>query len=358
MVKWLTTASAPEERARIMVNTGGWNTRVLKDIPGYRVAQFRRQIEQTSFGDLDKLSPELLCMVLGHLSCNDLEALRSCSIGGRITVLDFPPYRTLLTHTPIIFSVLKKTGLARSFSIATIYETFASALCTTCGQFGGYVFLPSFSRCCLHCAETLHKFLPISRIQANKEFGVKGKTVLDSLPQLHTIEGYYNCDKGKIRWYQQNLTVFSHELVERMSDPTDSSLPRYDQGFVNQKTIKAYQRYMALTPLPSFIPKSGSMENGVYCAGCALRAKEHQPRHGLRRIGHRHSTARKNPITEGGDIGCWMGTSKENCDLNIAQDKLYDSRHVHSHLQGCAAAQALLKHKWTEWQKEISATET
>lgn len=133
MLEWLTATVAPRKRA--MINGGGFNR-----IPDYRVVQLRRQIDQPSLGDLGKLPPELLCMILGHLSCNDLEALRSCSAGAHIAVVSFPLYRTLCAHAPAIIAILKKTRLATSFSITKIYETFASTCCTTCDQFGGYVF--------------------------------------------------------------------------------------------------------------------------------------------------------------------------------------------------------------------------
>ncbi|MCJ1271116.1 hypothetical protein MMC22_011015 [Lobaria immixta] len=351
MLEWLTTTVAPRKRA--IINGGGFNR-----IPDYRVMQLQRQIDQPSLGDLGKLPPELLCMVLGHLSCNDLEALRSCSAGAHIAVVSFPLYRTLCAHAPAIIAILKKTRLATSFPITKIYETFASTCCTTCDQFGGYVFLPSFSRCCLHCAETLLKFLPISRYYAKREFGVSEK-VLKSLPQLRTIPGLFSSSSGDIKCYTQRLILFSRELVEQTSDLKDTSLIQYGEEHVSHDTIKAYQRHMALTPLPSFIPKSASTENGVYCAGCALRAKEHPPYYGLIRRGHSHPKGIRNvTITRGGDIHCWMARTIENCFLNTAQEKLYDSRHFYSHFQGCAAAQDLFKHKWTESQKEISGANT
>lgn len=350
MLEWLTTTVAPKERA--MINNGSFNR-----IADYRVTQVWRQIDQPSLGELGKLPTELLCMVFAHLSCNDLEALRFCSTGANSAILAFPLYRTLCKHAPAIITILKKTRLARSFSIAKIYETFVSTRCTTCDQFGGYVFLPSFSRCCLYCAETLLKFLPISRDSAKKEFGVKERKILESLPQLSTIQGCYSSSYGDAKFYRQHLILFSRELVEKMSDPRDTSLVRYGEGHVSDNTIKVYQRHMALTPLPCFISKSASTEKGVYCTGCALRAKEHPACYGLGR-GHSHFDGIRNTITKAEDIHCWMGRIQENCILYTARDRLYDSRHVYSHLQDCAAAQALLKYRWTELQKEISRTDT
>lgn len=311
-LNWLTTTTTPRKRA--MINTAGpedsWH------VPKYRVTPLRRQIHRPSFGYLGTLPPELLWMVFRHLTCDDLETLHSCSTGGRMAVLAFPQYHNLLQHAPSILAILKETRLARSFTITKIYETFVSALCTTCGQFGGYVFLPSFARCCLQCAETDLKFLPISRDGAKKEFGVKGKKILDRLPQLTVIEGYYSTFAEEVKYYTQHLTLLSRELVEKMRDPNVIPMPaRHNLREMSYLYIKAHQRYMALTPLPCFIPNSASLENGVYCAGCALG---------------------KHRFSQCSDLG-----------------RLHDSRHVLSHLQSCLGAQALLTKRWTQSQRKF-----
>lgn len=93
----------------------------------------------------------------------------------------------------------------------------------------------------------------------------------------------------------------------------------------------AYQQHMSLTPLPCFISKSASTENGVYCTGCALRAKEHSACYGLGRRGHSHFDGIRNTITKAEDIHCWMGRIRENCILYTARDKLFDSREKNHH---------------------------
>lgn len=331
-------------------------------VPKYRVTRLRRQIHRPSFGNLGKLPPELLCMVFRHLTCDDLEALHSCSTGGRMAVLAFPQYHNLLRHAPTILAILKYTGLAPSFTIMEIYETFVSPLCTTCGQFGGFVFLPSFTRCCMHCADIDLKFLPISRDAARKEFGVKGKKIIDGLPKLTAIEGYYSTFGGEVKYYTHNLTLFSRELVKKMRDPNHVlSMARHEQTFLDFHFSKAHQRYMALTPLPCFIPKSASLETGVYCAGCAIRAKEHYPCEGSDMSEYREFEVGYNPfITDGHGFACGggFGFRRNPCPLHIAKNRPHDSRQILSHLQSCVGAQALLKHKWTRLQKKLSERNT
>lgn len=320
-------------------------------VPKYRVTRLQRQIHQPSFGNLGKLPPELLCMVFRDMTCEDLEVLHSCSTGGRIAILAFPLYHTLLKYAPTILAILKETGLARSFTVTKIYETFTSSLCTACGEFGGYVFLPSFTRCCLYCAETELKFLPISRDGAKTEFGVKGKKILDSLPQLKSIEGYYNSVMGDIKYYTQHLILFNRELVKTKRHPHHVlAWARHSQRHVGENSIKAHQRYMALTPLPCFMPKSASVERGVYCAGCAIRAKEHYGCSGDDIYRNREPMIR-DPITDGQDVFCRIDARHGICLLNAARDRLHDSRNILSHLNGCVGAHALVKQRWIRWQE-------
>ena len=348
-LEWLTTTKMPRKRA--MINNVDYEE--SWQVPKYRVKRLRRQIRQPSFGSLGKLPLELLFMVFQHLTCQDLEGLHSSSTGGRIAVLAFPRYHTLLTHAPTILAILKVTRLARSFTITKVYDTFTSTLCTTCGQFGGYVFLPAFARCCMRCAEHDPEYMPISRETARKDYGVKGKKILDSLPQCKTIEGYYSSYYGKIQYFTQQLYLLSRGMVGAVGTPNHvRKVPRPVRSYLGENWKKAYQRYMALTPLPSFIPKSASMAEGVYCAGCVVRAREHANVCSNADYCDYQALMPSNPITDGANYFC--GNMSGQCPLARERDTLHDSRHILTHLLDCKGAQALLKAEWTESQKEIS----
>lgn len=353
-LKWLTTTTPTRRRA--VINTG--YPEESRQVPEYTITPLRRQIDQPSFGNLGKFPPELLCMVFQHLTCDDLETLHGTSTGGRIAVLNFPQYHNLLKHFPTILAILKETRLSRSFTIAQIYETFKSPLCTTCSQFGGYVFLPSFTRCCMNCAETRSRFLPISRHGARTEFGVKGKKTLDGLPQLNNIEGYYSSLRGEIKYYTQRLALYSRELVKKLRDPHHTPAQSSIGHPPRSHSFKAHQRYMALTSLPCFIPKSASMEKGVYCAGCDIRAREHAFLCPSSDITDHRSKPIHNHITDGREVSCQANGLRRQCLLLSEQHRLHDSRDVLHHLQVCVAAQALLKVKWTRSQKTIAVVDS
>lgn len=215
------------------------------------------------------------------------------------------------------------------------------------------MFLPSFARCCIFCAETELSFLPISRDGAKLEFGVKGKRIFDSLPEIKTIAGDYSTFFGGIKYYTKRLYLYSREMVEALQDPNHVvAFDRHRQIVVGDKSIKAHQRYFALTPLPCFIPKSASIEKGAYCLGCETRAQEHGSCIGSN-LGDPYRLLAHDQITDGQHVRCSATGPREQCPLMTERDRQHDSRHILSHLEGCGAAQALLKRKWTEAQQEM-----
>lgn len=267
-----------------------------------------------------------------------------------MAVLAYPPYYNLVKHAPTILAVLKRTGLARSFTITQIYDTFITSSCVTCGRFGGYVFLLSFTRCCLHCAETNPRFLPISCDTASR--GESGNRILDCLPQLHTIQRY----EGRPNIIERS-TLLSRELVEleKPRNPELALLLAQDSQQNVGESARYIQRCKALTTLPCFLPQSASLEKGVRCAGCVYRTHAY----GVCRSKNPHKHPRgKEAIEfladcnsfqpEGSQAQSQIMTFEE---IQTEERRLHDSRHILSHSEGCGAAQALLKMNWTRLQK-------
>lgn len=97
------------------------------------------------------------------------------------------------------------------------------------------------------------------------------------------------------------LHSISRELLDRSRHPKHPlNYPR--QAWRYDGKSKGYQRYMALTALPRFIPKSASMEKGVYCAGYDARAREHTDRS---RKDQRLNPSCISGITDRSGASCW-----------------------------------------------------
>lgn len=343
-LKWLTITAAPLPLFMTMVEP--WGVQIDEN----RLMPLPRRIHPPSLGNFEKLPLELLWMVFGQLTCDDIETLQTCSTGGRMAVFAFPPYYNLVKHAPTLLAVLKRTGLARSFTITQIYDTFVSSSCVTCGRFGGYVFLLSFTRCCLHCAETNPKFLPILYDRASK--GESDNRILDCLPQLHTVRRY----EGRPNIIERSI-LLSRELVEleKPRNPELALLLARDSQQSVGETARYIQRCKALTPLPCFIPQSASLETGARCAGCVCRThaygfcRSKNSNKLLRGTEKAEFVADRNNFRPEGSRD--QGPIMTFEEIQTEELRLHDSRHILSHFESCAAAQALLKLNWTRLQK-------
>lgn len=96
-LEWLTT-TVPSRRRSIVgdIHPRFRPYQKIPSVPKYELTLFGRQAHVSSFGNLGNLPLELLYMVFWHLTCDDLEALHSCSTSGRMAVLGFPQYYNIL----------------------------------------------------------------------------------------------------------------------------------------------------------------------------------------------------------------------------------------------------------------------
>lgn len=216
-----------------------------------------------------------MSMVLGYLPCSDLEAFHQCNSTCRETILSLTSYCRVLSHAPTILSILKKTELDKIFTIEEVYQTLVTRGCTVCGKFSKLVFLPSFTRCCQTCAETQSKFMPITTKGAKMAFSVT-KEALNSLPHMKIIPNVYTNGEGSIKSCKKSITLLSRNIAQKLRNPSHVVTdPKYDPARMAMTSIKSYQRYMAITPLPYFSRQKGVVEGSFHCGGCVLRATGH-----------------------------------------------------------------------------------
>ena len=349
-IRWVTEINAVKKP--LMVNTS--NLSGAKHVPDYEVKRLGPRVRPTSFGLFDLLAPELMSMVIRLLSCADLEGIRQCCRAGRETVLAINSYSRVLSHAPTILSVLKITQLDKSFTIEEVHHTLVNRGCTTCGQFGGFVFLPSFTRCCQNCAETNANFMPISAHAAKKAFGIKSQRALDSLPHMKTMPNFYTTNDGSYKnCSKRSITLLSRDLAQKLRNPSHVINPKHDPVYVAENTIRAYQRYMAITPLPWYCSTTGYVEHGLRCGGCILRAKGHN------RCQVFTGTLFRNveemevafEILPDESIPCSIrnsGSTVNQCSRKNARDILYDGHGLLAHVRQCKWAQHIIDEKSAE----------
>ena len=95
------------------------------------------------------------------------------------------------------------------------------------------------------------------------QFGVIGKMVLNSLPQLSLICGHRSTTHRDVLYYkphrQNRSVVFSRNAIAKLRRPGQVVADaRHGQSHIADHTIKPHERYRALTPLVANLLESAS----------------------------------------------------------------------------------------------------
>lgn len=265
-----------------------------------------------SLGDMDMLPLEIINMILGDLDIEILMRVIAVNKRGRQLVETLPPFKTVQIKAPTAIRAMLTTNIARYFTIGHLFDALQSQACSGCGKFGGFLYLPTCSRCCFRCLSRSSKFsmLPIS--MATEKSNLQCPEIPASLPVLSTVP--------KSRFFGQNVTFDRVKLIDTTSlrnlkvDSTSCTTSKpEEEGKVGQgngnegklrqgdegegsvgpgdeeegrvgsriaeeseeakgeedefKSVSAL-RFMAAIRFPSFNVKSGIFEKGVSCGAC------------------------------------------------------------------------------------------
>lgn len=77
-------------------------------------------------------------------------------------------------------------------------------------------------------------------------------------------------EKSNMPRATQNWTLYCRKLVGNLRDPDHIPVgSRHNQNSVDNNSVNASRRYMALTPLPCLAPSSASTNERSDCTGCS-----------------------------------------------------------------------------------------
>ncbi|KAK8113444.1 F-box domain-containing protein [Apiospora sp. TS-2023a] len=137
-----------------------------------RVRHWPLRPRDSSLGRLDKFPPEVMLMIIKQLDLRSITNIQSVSFQGDAYVRSCTEYRDLLTHVPRALEALGSLGLNRSHRVVDIHHVLQTEACTTCGDRGPFLFLPTCERCCKACLEYYPSFRLIKPSQAMRYFGL------------------------------------------------------------------------------------------------------------------------------------------------------------------------------------------
>ncbi|KAJ5709149.1 hypothetical protein N7493_010483 [Penicillium malachiteum] len=153
-----------DEQAESIVRTSAYYHKdpalaVIYFPPGEHVAvclslanPFQRS-SSTGLGFLDRLPPELLSNILYGLDMRSVLIFRQVNVRSREVVHYLPQYNKIVVHGLNTLCGLLRTGLAVHISLLEFYNALSTKSCAFCGEFGGFICLPIWKRCCFKCVE-------------------------------------------------------------------------------------------------------------------------------------------------------------------------------------------------------------
>ncbi|EXK33786.1 hypothetical protein FOMG_11024 [Fusarium oxysporum f. sp. melonis 26406] len=257
-------------------------------------------------GSLDRLPLELLRDTLVRLDAHSLFKFRQTNLRSRQAVDSLKQYQLIVLHGLNLFCALLRTRLAVDISLLDFYNALCLKSCGLCGEFGGFISLLTWNRCCFKCL----KEAPETQVQtlsaARKEFRLT-RVELDHLRSFKTLPGIYSMEESA---YKSRIAIVSLHQVSLICRQ-QSYVPRQAQLASSERNRKF--NFMGSCALPYYDSRTGNVEHGMSCAGCQLALEK--------------------------DI---IGTKGEKWAFE-ARDKLYARDGFLEHFRWCEQAQLLWK---------------
>lgn len=223
------------------------------------------RVPDASLKHLDRLPMELLHQLCLQLDIFSLLKFRQVNLRSRQVVDSLHEYRitTLFGLTPLC--AILRTKLAVNVTISDFYDILCTKDCSLCGGFAGFIFLPTWIRCCFKCLQQAPETQMQTLAFIRKQLSLSRQELLQlrafqPLPGVYTMNETPYKSRIKIVSTQQAVSVLKREIVDTqqtlVSRSSDGPIARFN--------------FMASCALPYLDRDSGLIEYGVSCAGCQL----------------------------------------------------------------------------------------
>ena len=260
----------------------------------------------TSLGRLDFLPLEMLHEICQLLDIKSLFRFRQVNLRAQEVVCAIRIYRIIITHALETLCASLRTHIASWFTLRDLFDVLCARDCLLCGSFGGFIFLPTFTRCCFPCIKTAPQFRLVSLADAKRHLELSPALLRNSVPVLRTIPGIYSMDEIPRK---RRIQILAEEDVIRAMEylyTRETEVPLHCSN-----GEMSLLRYMATTALPFFDKASGDADNGICCKGCQIALEE-----------------------------C-LRTSRVQDNAFLMRDRVYSRDRFMEHFQRCSKAQFL-----------------
>lgn len=209
---------------------------------------------------LDRLPPELFLNILLRLDLLSLFNLRQTCIRLRQMVHSLKQYKLVVQHGLNLFCALLRTQHAIHVTLPDVYSTLCTWDCEICGNFAGFVFLPTWTRCCYPCLKLKKRTEMYSTSSAPRLFKLT-ESEMEQLTVFRTLPGLYGGTNTVDKFLSE-----SHEDLVSSYQIQEITGKRYWCMSDERRMLTL----MVSCALPYYHEATGHVERGMTCYGCDL----------------------------------------------------------------------------------------
>ena len=231
------------------------------------IATSFQRTSNVGLGSLDRLPLELLQDVVFQLDVHSLFKFRQTNLRSRQMVDSLKQYQMVISHGLNLLCALLRTQLAINLSLLDIYNALCTKTCSLCGEFGGFMSLLVWTRCCFQCLREAPEIQVQTLSALRKQFHLS-RLKSNQLKSFKTLPGIYTIEESV---YKRRISIASvHQAISICTEQSHSlAQAQPARSERNQK-----YNFMASCALPYYDKRSGKVEYGMSCAGCQLAIEE------------------------------------------------------------------------------------
>ncbi|KAI5864080.1 hypothetical protein GGS23DRAFT_481440 [Durotheca rogersii] len=217
----------------------------------------------TVLGSLDRLPLELWHDVLLRLDMHSLFRFRQTSIRSREIVDSLHEYRMVTSHGLNLLCALLRTRVATHVSLSDFYHALCTKDCPLCGEFGGFISLLTWQRCCFNCLRRAPETQVQTLAAVRRQFHLT-RAESRQLRSFRTLPGTYSMEETS---YKSRISIVSarQAMLAFGQRPHDIAPARPASWRRNERF-----KFAGSCALPYYDKRTGKVEHGVSCAGCQL----------------------------------------------------------------------------------------
>lgn len=302
-----------QEQARPMLNIYHYRGRYGIDDPQFGVVGFECKKSNKpgpARGTLGKLPVEILHKIFLDLDIFSLAMVRELNAYYKRVLDGLYEFKLLKQHASETFRIMYAVEINKSWNLSQIFAEFTHPRCRTCDNFGPFIFLLTFSRCCYNCL--LHhwdyELAPAFNLAVHYMIPNEYRSEVNILRSLRNDYGTYEYHSHYQAYHMASVKAFS-ELSHQIHGSTENrerrkaerrkvALEQYNKEreiMVSWHSARLYGdfpkppepvrpaclfykcfdketlskwRFMASTTFPYWDIAKQKLETGAYCSAC------------------------------------------------------------------------------------------